>query len=68
MPLTYPQTGMRGKSLRIKFKTNEDVTIGEVSEETMGGFRLNGGSTATASGTVVHNNLKETETEPTTVS
>jgi hypothetical protein len=59
---------MRGKTLRIKFKPNEDVTIGEVSMETMGGFKLNSGSTATASGTVIHNNLKELGTEPTTVS
>jgi hypothetical protein len=61
---------MRGKILRIKFKTNEDVTLREVSVdlvETMGGFRLNSGSTATALGTEIHNNnLKETE--PTTVS
>jgi hypothetical protein len=59
---------MHGKILRIKLKPNEDVTIGEVSVETMGGFKLNSGSTATASETVIHNNLKETGTEPTTVS
>jgi len=40
MPLTYSQTGMRGKTLRIKFNRDEDVTIGDVSVETMGGFKL----------------------------
>lgn len=30
---------MRGKILRIKFKPNEDVTIGEASEA-MGGIEL----------------------------
>lgn len=69
---------MHGKILRIKFNTNEDVTLGEVSEgsvsvgsvsvETMGGFWLNSGSRTTASGTVIHSNMKETEIEPTTVS
>jgi len=59
---------MHDKSLRIKLKPNEDVTIEEVSVETIGGFKLNSGSTATAKGTVIHNNLKETGTEPTTVS
>jgi hypothetical protein len=59
---------MRGKTLRIKLKSNEDVTTGEASAEMMGGFKLDSGSTATASGTMIHNNLKETGTEPTTVS
>jgi hypothetical protein len=36
--------------------------------ETTGGFKLKSGSTATASGTVIYDNLKETGTEPTTVS
>jgi hypothetical protein len=53
--------------LDVKLKPNEDVTIGEVSVERVGGFKLNGGSTATASGAVIHNNQKETGTKPTTV-
>jgi len=58
---------MHGKTLRIKLKPNEDITIGEVSVERMGGFKLNSGSTAIVSGTAIHDNLKETGTEPTTV-
>jgi hypothetical protein len=68
MPLTYSQAGIRGKALRIKFNPNEDVTIGGVSVETMCGFKLNSGSTATASETLIHSNMKETGTEPTTAS
>lgn len=59
---------MRGKTLSIKLKPNEGVTIGEVSVEMMGGFKLDSGSTGTASGTLMHDNQKETGTEPTTVS
>ena len=59
---------MNSKTLIIKLKLNEDVTIWEVSVETMGGLKLDSGSTATVSGTVIHNNMKETGTEPTTVS
>ena len=43
-----------------------NVTIGEESVETIGGLKLN--SESTASGTAIHNNLKETGTGPTTVS
>ena len=59
---------MHGETQRFKVKRNEDVTIEEVSVETMGGFKLDSGSTATALETVIHNNLKETVTEPTAVS
>jgi hypothetical protein len=42
---------MHGKTLRLKFKANEDVTIAEGSGEAMGEFELDSGSTPSTSGT-----------------
>jgi len=50
---------MCGKTLKIKFKPKEDVTIGEVSVVTMGAFKVDSGSSATASGTGIHNNPEQ---------
>jgi hypothetical protein len=51
---------MHGKTLSLKFKPGKGLTTAEGSGEAMGGFELDSGSAPSTSGTVLHDNLKDT--------